>query len=111
MTCLILFFQETTSYLQDTCFYTHFAQQIKSTYLTPAQNPFLFHPVCFKGIKRETAEEIEFGNYNIFEDSKDAFATMNTSYDETKFDRLTKLMEFNVKNNRNVILDTIKRTI
>ena len=36
---------------------------------------------------------------------------MNTSYDRTKFDRLTKLMEFNVKNNTKVIMDTIKRTI
>ena len=70
-----------------------------------------FHLVCFKGVKRETAEEFEFGNYNLFEDSKDAFASLNTTYDRTKFDRLTKLMAFNVNNNANVILDTIKRTI
>ena len=72
---------------------------------------FTMFVIFFSGVKRETTEDLDFGNFNLFEDPKKTFATFNFNFDRTKFERLTKLMEFNVKNNINVILDTIKRVI
>ena len=57
------------------------------------------------GVKRETIEELEFANYNLFEDPKETFAIFNFNFDKTKFHRLTNLMEFSVKNNADVILE------
>ena len=71
----------------------------------------LFVSNCFSGIKRESAEELEFADYNLFEDPDKTFDTFNTVYDRTKFDRLTKLTEFNTKLNAELIMDTIKRVI
>ena len=64
-----------------------------------------------QGVKRETEEELKFGNYNLFDDPKDTFSTFNFNFNRTKFNRLTNLMEFNAKNNVDVILETIKGVV
>ncbi len=63
------------------------------------------------GIERTTKEELDFGNYNLFEDEKGTFGTLNSKFDRTKFDRLTKLMEFNVLNNVEMIRSVLRQVV
>ena len=58
------------------------------------------------GIPRETDEEKAFGNFSIFDGTND-YAIWRFVYPNLSFDRLTKMMEFNVSNN----VDTIKAEI
>ena len=71
----------------------------------------LLHLSHISGVKRETEEDFKFANYNLFEDPEKTFDTLNTVYDRTKFDRLTKLMNFNASLKADLIMDTIKRVI
>ncbi|KAH9488996.1 Cytosolic phospholipase A2 [Bulinus truncatus] len=66
--------------------------------------PIVFHFVLinktFKnykapGVPRETKEEFDFANFDVFDDPKAPFSTFNFTYTHHNFERLSKLMEFN----------------
>ncbi|XP_015931209.3 cytosolic phospholipase A2 isoform X1 [Parasteatoda tepidariorum] len=63
------------------------------------------------GVPRETEEELEFANFNIFSDPKKTYSIFNFKYPPKKFDRLAKLMEFNVKNNINIVMENLSDVI
>ena len=54
------------------------------------------------GVLRETDEEKAFGNFSIFDGTND-YAIWRFVYPNLSFDRLSKMMEFNVANNLHVI--------
>jgi len=54
------------------------------------------------GVPRQTDDEKEFGNFNIFDKTND-YAIWRFVYTNLAFDRLTKMMEFNVLNNLHII--------
>ncbi|KAG8556227.1 hypothetical protein GDO81_017976 [Engystomops pustulosus] len=63
------------------------------------------------GVARETAEEKDFADFDIFDDPESPFSTFNFQYPNEAFKRLHDLMEFNTLNNINVIKDAIKESI
>ena len=54
------------------------------------------------GVPRETEAEINFGNFDIF-DNTNAYAIWRFVYPNLSFDRMTAMMEFNILNNLHVI--------
>ncbi|XP_037083335.1 cytosolic phospholipase A2-like isoform X2 [Pollicipes pollicipes] len=63
------------------------------------------------GVPRETEEELEFGDFNIFTGGQRAFGTLNFRYDSNDFDRLSQLMEYNTKLHLDLIRAEILRAI
>lgn len=62
------------------------------------------------GVKRETDEEKAFGDFSLFDGTND-FAIWRFVYPNLSFDRLTKMMEFNVANNLDVIKTEMEEII
>ena len=62
------------------------------------------------GIPRETDEEKMFGDFSIFDGTND-YAIWRFVYPNLSFDRLTKMMEFNVMNNLDLVKEEIKEII
>uniref|UniRef100_A0A2P2I3R9 Phospholipase A2 n=1 Tax=Hirondellea gigas TaxID=1518452 RepID=A0A2P2I3R9_9CRUS len=56
------------------------------------------------GVPRTTQEEIDFANFEIFNDKSNVYSSTNFVYEDIQFDRMTKLVEFNTL----FCLDTIK---
>ncbi|KAM4641657.1 cytosolic phospholipase A2 isoform 1-T2 [Discoglossus pictus] len=63
------------------------------------------------GVRRETDEEIEFADFDIFDDPETPFSTFNFQYPNEAFDRLHNLMEFNTLNNIDLIKQAIEESI
>uniref|UniRef100_A0A673I6N8 Phospholipase A2 n=1 Tax=Sinocyclocheilus rhinocerous TaxID=307959 RepID=A0A673I6N8_9TELE len=63
------------------------------------------------GVPRDTDKEIEFGDFDIFDDPASPFSTFNFQYSNQAFRRLHDLMEFNTLNNIEVIKEAIKDSI
>ncbi|XP_016348735.1 cytosolic phospholipase A2-like [Sinocyclocheilus anshuiensis] len=63
------------------------------------------------GVPRDTDKEIEFGDFDIFDDPASPFSTFNFQYSNQAFKRLHDLMEFNTLNNIEVIKEAIKDSI
>ena len=63
------------------------------------------------GIKRETEEEKEYGDFSLFEDPDDPYSTFNFHYLNKPFDRLSNLMEFNTLLCGDVIKDTMAECV
>uniref|UniRef100_A0A8C2D2R0 Phospholipase A2 n=2 Tax=Cyprinus carpio TaxID=7962 RepID=A0A8C2D2R0_CYPCA len=63
------------------------------------------------GVPRNTDKEIEFGDFDIFDDPASPFSTFNFQYSNQAFKRLHDLMEFNTLNNIEVIKEAIKDSI
>ncbi|XP_067145479.1 cytosolic phospholipase A2-like [Centruroides vittatus] len=63
------------------------------------------------GILRETEEEKEFADFHIFGNSKESFSIYNFKYTYRQFERISKLMEYNVLNNKEVIINSIEEEI
>jgi len=61
----------------------------------------------FPGSQRETEEEIDFGNFKIFDDPTNVYASTNFMYEDIQFQRMSQLMEYNTKN----CLDIIKEEL
>ncbi|XP_020624400.1 cytosolic phospholipase A2-like isoform X3 [Orbicella faveolata] len=59
------------------------------------------------GVPRKTAEELDFANFSIFEDSEGHYSTFNFHYTPKPFDRLTKLCEFNTLLGEQTIKDVM----
>ncbi|CAH2312739.1 cytosolic phospholipase A2 isoform X1 [Pelobates cultripes] len=59
------------------------------------------------GVPRETEEEKDFADFDIFDDPESPYSTFNFQYPNEAFQRLHDLMEFNTLNN----IDEIKQAI
>lgn len=59
------------------------------------------------GVPRETDEEKEFADFQLFDDPNNPYSSMNFVYEPEQFDRLTKLVEFNTL----LCVDVIKREL
>lgn len=53
----------------------------------------------FEGVPRDSDNDIEFGDFDIFDDPASPFSTFNFKYSNQAFKRLHDLMEFNTLNN------------
>ncbi|NXK74146.1 PA24A phospholipase, partial [Amazona guildingii] len=63
------------------------------------------------GIPRETQEEKDFADFDIFDDPNTPFSTFNFQYPNDVFKRLHDLMEFNTLNNIDVIKQAMVESI
>uniref|UniRef100_A0A5F8H4A0 Phospholipase A2 n=1 Tax=Monodelphis domestica TaxID=13616 RepID=A0A5F8H4A0_MONDO len=63
------------------------------------------------GIPRETQEEKDFADFDIFDDPESPFSTFNFQYPNQAFKRLHDLMHFNTMNNIDVIKNAIFESI
>lgn len=63
------------------------------------------------GIPRETQEEKDFADFDIFDDPNTPFSTFNFQYPNEAFKRLHDLMEFNTLNNIDVIKQAMVESI
>ncbi|XP_069497488.1 cytosolic phospholipase A2 [Ambystoma mexicanum] len=63
------------------------------------------------GVPRETQEEKEFADFDIFDDPESPFSTFNFQYPNEAFKRLHDLMEFNTLNNIDIIKQAIIESI
>lgn len=61
---------------------------------------FNYSLFCFhEGVPRDSDKDIEFGDFDIFDDPASPFSTFNFKYSNQAFKRLHDLMEFNTLNN------------
>ncbi|XP_006023934.1 cytosolic phospholipase A2 isoform X1 [Alligator sinensis] len=63
------------------------------------------------GVLRETEEEKDFADFDIFDDPDTPFSTFNFQYSNEAFKRLHDLMEFNTLNNLDVIKQAMVESI
>ncbi|XP_042730067.1 cytosolic phospholipase A2 isoform X2 [Lagopus leucura] len=63
------------------------------------------------GLPRETKEEKDFADFDIFDDPNTPFSTFNFQYPNEAFKRLHDLMEFNTLNNLDVIKQAMMESI
>nr|XP_060630501.1 cytosolic phospholipase A2 isoform X1 [Anolis sagrei ordinatus]XP_060630502.1 cytosolic phospholipase A2 isoform X1 [Anolis sagrei ordinatus]XP_060630503.1 cytosolic phospholipase A2 isoform X1 [Anolis sagrei ordinatus] len=63
------------------------------------------------GVPRETQEEKDFAEFDIFDDPDTPFSTFNFQYPNEAFNRLHDLMEFNTLNNLDIIKEAIADSI
>ncbi|XP_051481391.1 cytosolic phospholipase A2 isoform X2 [Apus apus] len=63
------------------------------------------------GVPRETQEEKDFADFDIFDDPDTPFSTFNFQYPNEAFKRLHDLMEFNTLNNIDVIKQAMMESI
>ncbi|NXQ45244.1 PA24A phospholipase, partial [Catharus fuscescens] len=63
------------------------------------------------GVPRETQEEKDFADFDIFDDPDTPFSTFNFQYPNEAFKRLHDLMEFNTLNNMDVIKEAMRESI
>ncbi|XP_074402403.1 cytosolic phospholipase A2 isoform X3 [Zonotrichia albicollis] len=63
------------------------------------------------GVPRETQEEKDFADFDIFDDPDTPFSTFNFQYPNEAFKRLHDLMEFNTLNNMDVIKEAMVESI
>ncbi|XP_030881372.1 cytosolic phospholipase A2 [Leptonychotes weddellii] len=63
------------------------------------------------GVPRETKEEKEIADFDIFDDPESPFSTFNFQYPNQAFKRLHDLMHFNTLNNIDVIKNAIVESI
>ncbi|KAJ7986244.1 hypothetical protein DPEC_G00337940 [Dallia pectoralis] len=63
------------------------------------------------GVPRETEQEKEMADFDIFDDPETPYSTFNFHYSNQAFTQLHDLMEFNTLNNIEVIKEAIKESI
>nr|XP_056700299.1 cytosolic phospholipase A2 [Euleptes europaea] len=63
------------------------------------------------GVPRETQEEKDFADFDIFDDADTPYSTFNFQYSNEAFKRLHDLMEFNTLNNLDIIKEAIADSI
>ncbi|XP_019614069.1 PREDICTED: cytosolic phospholipase A2-like [Branchiostoma belcheri] len=63
------------------------------------------------GVKRETEEELEFANFDLFDDPNTPFSTFNFCYPHKAFDQLAQLMEFNTLQSLDIIKDNMAECV
>ncbi|CAH1272832.1 PLA2G4A, partial [Branchiostoma lanceolatum] len=70
-----------------------------------------FRKFAKPGVKRETEEELEFANFDLFDDPNTPFSTFNFCYPHKAFDRLAQLMEFNTLLSLDIIKDNMAECV
>lgn len=63
--------------------------------------------VLSTGVPRTTQEEVDFGNFSIFDDVSHPYSTFKFTYTHLEFDRLSRLMEYNTLLCKDIIFDNI----
>ncbi|XP_046692121.1 cytosolic phospholipase A2 isoform X2 [Silurus meridionalis] len=63
------------------------------------------------GVPRDTEEEKQFADFDIFDDPETPYSTFNFQYSNKAFTQLHDLMEFNTLSNIEVIKEAIKESI
>ncbi|GFO49461.1 cytosolic phospholipase a2 [Plakobranchus ocellatus] len=63
------------------------------------------------GVLRTTQEEIDFGNFSIFDDPAHPYSTFKFTYTHQEFERLSLLMEYNTLLCKDIIFDNISTCI
>lgn len=63
------------------------------------------------GVPRETEQEKDLADFDIFDDPESPYSTFNFQYSNEAFTQLHNLMEFNTLNNLEVIKEAIKECI
>jgi len=63
------------------------------------------------GVARTTQEELDFGNFSIFDDPTGPYSTFKFTYTHLEFERLSKLMEFNTLMCKDIIYSAISTCI
>ncbi|WAR30357.1 PA24A-like protein [Mya arenaria] len=63
------------------------------------------------GVRRRTAEEREYADFDIFDDPNKPYSTFNFKYSNKAFDRLSDLTEFNTCLCKDLILEKIKECV
>ena len=71
----------------------------------------MYVPNSFPGVPRESAEEFDFADFEIFEDPVRTFSTFNFKYSHKAFDRLSQLTEFNTLLHLEKIKEVIAQTV
>lgn len=59
------------------------------------------------GVKRETDEEVDFGDFKIFDDTSNVYSSTNFVFEDIQFDRMVELTKFNAL----FCMDTIKEEL
>ena len=67
--------------------------------------------IFITGIKRETEDEKQFADFDIFDDPERPYSTFNFKYTNKAFERLSALMEFNTLLYKDLILQKVKECI
>jgi hypothetical protein len=62
-------------------------------------------------IPRQTDEEKEFGDFQLFDDPNRPYSTFNFKYSPLAFDRMTQLMEYNTLRFKNLIMEKIRENV
>ena len=62
-------------------------------------------------IPRQTDEEKEFGDFQLFDDPNRPYSTFNFKYSPLAFDRITQLMEYNTLRFKNLIMEKIRENV
>ncbi|GFR65800.1 cytosolic phospholipase A2, partial [Elysia marginata] len=63
------------------------------------------------GVPRTTQEEIDFGNFAIFDDPAHPYSTFKFTYTHQEFERLSRLMEYNTLLCSELIFDNISTCV
>lgn len=63
------------------------------------------------GVPRTTQEEIDFGNFAIFDDPAHPYSTFKFTYSHLEFERLSRLMEYNTLLCSDIIFDNISTCV
>ncbi|XP_035269022.1 cytosolic phospholipase A2 [Anguilla anguilla] len=70
-----------------------------------------FRNFKYPGVPRNTEQEREYADFDIFDDPETPYSTFNFHYSNQAFTQLHDLMEFNTLNNTEVIKTAIKESI
>ncbi|KAJ8376137.1 hypothetical protein SKAU_G00067170 [Synaphobranchus kaupii] len=70
-----------------------------------------FRNFKYPGVPRNTEQEREYADFDIFDDPETPYSTFNFQYSNQAFTQLHDLMEFNTLNNIEVIKNAIKESI
>ncbi|XP_063423775.1 cytosolic phospholipase A2-like [Mytilus trossulus] len=62
-------------------------------------------------VPRQTDEEKEFGDFQLFDDPKRPYSTFNFNYSHLAFERITQLTEYNTLRFKNLIMDKVRECV
>jgi phospholipase A2 len=69
------------------------------------------HKNSSSGIPRVTPEELEYGDFDVFDDPDKPYATSKFQYSNKAFNRLADLMEFNTLFCKDLIIENIRKCV
>lgn len=63
------------------------------------------------GVERETQQEKDFANFEVFSDPKEPYSVFNFAYTQLQFDRLHSLVEYNTAESVPIIKEVVARAV